>query len=255
MRNKLIVANWKMNFTVSEALKFIAGLPREAKMELEDAEVVICPPFTALYALDEAIEGIPFQLGAQNMHWEESGPFTGEISPLFLKEMNIKYVILGHSERRQHFQETDSTINKKLALALQQKLIPIVCIGETVSDHKEGQTFEVLEGQIKKILDGQLKADLGSLVWAYEPIWAIGTGKNASPEQSQEVAQWMRKLIAKILDAPTAESMRILYGGSVSEEKARGFLKQPDIDGLLVGGASLDPKKFADIIMSAAPAQ
>ena len=250
MRTKLIVANWKMNFTVSETLKFLAALRREMGSTLPECEVVFCPPFTALFAFEEAMEGTPFKLGAQNMHWEDSGAFTGEISPLFLKDLGVSYVILGHSERRHLFGETDIVINKKVSAALQQKLFPIVCVGETDAEHKEGKTFEVVEAQIKKALEGQIRDDLASVVWAYEPVWAIGTGKNATPEQAQEVSKWMRDLVGKILDVPTSNSMRILYGGSVSEEKARGFLKQPDIDGLLVGGASLDPEKFSGILQS-----
>lgn len=255
MRTKLIVANWKMNFSVPEALKFLAALRREIKGVPDNCEVVFCPPFTALYPLDGALEETPFKLGAQNMHWEEAGAFTGEISPLFLKDLNVKYVLLGHSERRQIFGETDLDVNKKLSTAIQQKLTPIVCVGETTKERNEGKTFEVLERQIKKTLDGQMKSELSEVVWAYEPVWAIGTGKNASPEQAQEVGQWMRKLIGKILDAPIAGEMRILYGGSVNEEKARGFLDQPDLDGLLVGGASCDPEKFSAIIRSAETTQ
>lgn len=250
MRTKLIVANWKMNFTIEEALKFFAALRRELH-GATTCDIVIAPPFTALYAFDEAFQETPYQLGAQNMHWEENGAFTGEISPIFLRELNVRYVILGHSERRKHFKESDLMINKKMASALTQGITPIVCVGETDEEHKEGKTFEVVGSQIKTALDGQLKSELDGLVWAYEPVWAIGTGKNATPEQAQEVAAWMRKLFAQALDAPVAESMRLLYGGSVSEENAGTFLNQRDIDGLLVGGASLDAKRFAAIIRSA----
>ena len=250
MRTKLIAANWKMNCTVPETLKFLAALRRELAGGFPECDMVFCPPFTALFAFEEVMEGTPFKLGAQNMHWEDAGAFTGEISPLFLKDLNVEYVLLGHSERRQLFGETDIMVNKKLAAALLQKLTPIVCVGETAEEHKSGKTFEVVEAQIKKALDGQMRAELSTLVFAYEPIWAIGTGKNATPEQAQEVIQWMRQLMTKVLDAPIAKGMRILYGGSVSEEKAHGFLKQPDIDGLLVGGASLDPKKFAAILQA-----
>ncbi len=247
MRTKLIVANWKMNYSVTEALKFLAAFHREIN-EIENCEVVFCPPFTALYAMEETLEGTPFKVGAQNMHWEDSGAFTGEISPFFLKEMGVQYVILGHSERRQLFGETDGEINKKLMAALHQNIIPIVCVGETDKEHKEGKTFDLVNLQMKKALEGQNKTDLPNIIWAYEPIWAIGTGKNATPEQAQEVIQSMRKELSKTTNAPTAETMRILYGGSVSDEKAKGFLKQPDIDGFLVGGASLNPQKFAGII-------
>lgn len=250
MRNKLIAANWKMNFTVPEALKYFACLNYEMKSP-PACEVVVCPPFTSLYAMEEVLKGSNYKLGAQNMHWEDQGAFTGEISPLFLRDVNVSYVILGHSERRQHFGETDAMINKKAAAAMKYQLRPIVCVGETAAQKKEEKTKEVIEGQAKKILDGQLKLDLDLIVWAYEPIWAIGTGNNALPEEAQAVASWMRKLFSKILDTPTAEKMRILYGGSVSEERAAAFLSQPDVDGLLVGGASLDPVRFADILRAA----
>lgn len=246
MRDKLIVANWKMNFTVTEALKFLAVFRREMRGQTP-CEIIFCPPFTALYAVGEALEETPFKLGAQNMHWEESGAFTGEISPLLLKDVNAQYVLLGHSERRRIFGETDIDVNKKLEQALRQKITPIVCVGETAAERKEGKAFDLLEQQIKKALGGQIRSELAAMIWAYEPVWAIGTGKNATPDQAQEVTGWMRELLARVLDAPTAKSMRILYGGSVSPERAPGFLKQTDIDGLLVGGASLDPEKFAGI--------
>ncbi|MDZ4225044.1 MAG: triose-phosphate isomerase, partial [bacterium] len=175
MRTKLIVANWKMNNTVPEGLKLLAALSREVR-ETKECEVVFCPPFTALFAMSEAIEETPFKMGAQNMHWGESGAYTGEISPLFLKDLNVQYVLLGHSERRQLFGETDIMVNKKLSQAIRQKLIPIVCVGETEKEHKEGTTFDVIDLQIKKALDGQQKTELAGIVWAYEPVWAIGTG-------------------------------------------------------------------------------
>lgn len=250
MRQKLIVANWKMNYTIQEALKFFAALQRVLK-GIPKSEIVICPPFTALYAFDEAFSGTNYKLGAQNMHWEESGAFTGEISPLFLKELNVSYVILGHSERRGYFLETDSMINKKIAGALQQQLIPIICVGETDEERSDGRSWETVERQMRRALDGQIKSNLVDLVWAYEPVWAIGTGKNATPQQAQEVLHKMRSLLTKSIDPPTAEGMRILYGGSVSESNAGGFLKQADVDGLLVGGASLDPEKFGAIVRAA----
>lgn len=247
MRTKLIVANWKMNFTIVEALKFFAGLRHEFK-GVADCEVVVCPPFTALYAFDEAFAETPYKLGAQNMHWEEAGPFTGEVSPNFLKELNVQYVILGHSERRTHFGETDQGVNKKVDAALQKDLIPIVCVGETKEEYEQGAGWTKVESQMKKTLDGQGRGAIEKMVWAYEPIWAIGTGKHATPEHAQKMAEEMRNLLTRSLDGPTAQTMRILYGGSVSGENAESFLHQRDIDGLLVGGASLDPKVFAGII-------
>lgn len=246
MRTKLIVANWKMNATIAEALKFVAAF-RRAMQAPPDCEVVICPPFTSLYALDEALAGTPYQLGAQNMHWEDGGAFTGEISPRFLSELNVRFVILGHSERRKNFGETDVHINKKVAAALAYEFVPIICVGETEEQRSGGKTLDVVESQVTQILDGQMKSGLETLVWAYEPVWAIGTGKNAAPEQAQEVMESIRKVAAQALDAPLADQMRILYGGSVSDRNAGSFLKQKDVDGLLVGGASLDPEQFAKI--------
>lgn len=249
MRTKLIVANWKMNSTIAEALKFIAAFRRHMQGP-PDCEVVIAPPFTALYALDEALSGTPYQLGAQNMYWEDMGAFTGEISPRFLSELSVRFVILGHSERRKRFGETDIHINKKVASALVYEFVPIICVGETEEERNEGKTLDVVESQVTKILDGQMKSGLESLVWAYEPVWAIGTGKNASPEQAQEVMGTIRTILAQALDTPVADQMRIVYGGSVSDKNAGSFLKQKDADGLLVGGASLDPEQFANIVKS-----
>lgn len=236
-----------MNFTIAEALKFFAALRRELPQP-PTCELVICPPFTSLYALDEAFQGTPYKLGAQNMHWEDSGAYTGEIAPNFLTELNASYVLLGHSERRKHFQETDILINKKVSSAFTHGMTPIVCVGETEGERNENRTMAVVSSQVRAALEGQLKSELNYLVWAYEPVWAIGTGKNATAKEAQEVSHEMRKLLAQALDTPTAESMRILYGGSVSEENARNFLTQPDIDGLLVGGASLDAKRLAQIV-------
>ena len=250
MRTKLIVANWKMNATIAEALKFVAVLRRHMQ-GVPNCEVVICPPFTSLYALDEALSGTPYQLGAQNMYWEESGAFTGEISPRFLSELNVHFVILGHSERRNYFGETDIAINKKVATALIYEFVPIICVGETEEERNEGKTLAVVESQMTKILDGQMKSGLETLVWAYEPVWAIGTDKNATPEQAQEVMGTMRTILARLLDTPMADKMRLLYGGSVLEKNAGTFLKQKDVDGLLVGGASLDAENFAKIIKEA----
>ena len=250
MRQTLIVANWKMNHAVKEGLSFLAGLQLEIK-SLPHGDVVICPPFTSLYALSEAIDGTPYKLGAQNIHWEENGPFTGEIAANFLCEIGIPYVLIGHSERRQHFNETDETVNKKLNLALIKKLQPIVCIGESEEERNLGKTFDVLQRQISGAIHEVGKEFLNRMAWAYEPIWAIGTGKQASVDQAQEVAGWIRNYVSKISDRSIANVQRILYGGSVSEETAGGFLRGADIDGLLVGGASLDPKRFAQIIVAA----
>lgn len=249
MRQHLIVANWKMNHSVQEGLSFLAGLQHEIKSK-PHGDIVVCPPFTSLYALSEAFEETHYQLGAQNMHWEETGAFTGEISPNFLVEIGIRFVLIGHSERRQHFGETDETVNKKLIAATLKRMFPIVCIGESEKERHQGKTFEVLQRQISQALTEVPRETFKSISWAYEPIWAIGTGNRATMEQAQEVAEWIRNFISKNCDASIANIQRILYGGSVSEETAAGFLSQADIDGLLVGGASLDPKRFAEIIIA-----
>lgn len=247
MRKKLIVANWKMNHSTKEGLSFLAGLQYEIKSPPR-GDIVICPPFTTLYPLSEAFDETPYLLGAQNMHWEESGAFTGEISPSFLCDLGIRYVLIGHSERRQYFNETDETVNKKVISATLKRLFPIICIGESEQERSVAKTFEVLNRQMSRALTEVGKETLKSITWAYEPIWAIGTGKRASVEQAQEVAFWIRTFISKNCDGSIANVQRILYGGSVSAETAGDFMVQPDIDGLLVGGASLDPKQFSEII-------
>lgn len=249
-RKKMIVANWKMNHGVEDGLKFTAGLRVEIKRS-PDAEVVICPAFTALFALGEALRDTPYKMGAQNMHWEESGAYTGEISPLFLREVEADYVLLGHSERRQYFGETNQTVNEKLKTALRYNLTPIVCIGETLEERQANKTNAILEAQIHEAVEGQITTDVARMIWAYEPRWAIGTGQNATPKQAEEAIGFIRDLLEQVFDKTTAQEMRILYGGSVSEENAAGFLKEKNIDGLLVGGASLDPVRFARIIQAA----
>lgn len=226
---------------------YLAGL-RTSLRTPPTCEVILLPPFTSLFALDEALKGTPYKLGAQHCHWEESGAFTGEISPSFLQDLNVEYVAVGHSERREYFGETDEMVNKKTQAIFRHHMKPIVCIGETLKERQQNETLNVIERQVKKTLEGQLREDLGEMIWAYEPRWAIGTGKNATPEQAQEVANYIRGLNAKILDGAIANQMRILYGGSVTEATAKSFLSLGDVDGLLVGGASLDPARFSAII-------
>lgn len=238
-----------MNFTVPEILKFFAVFRKEIKAPPE-VEIVFAPAFTALYPVVATLAETSYKVAAQNMHWEDSGAFTGEVSGSFLKDLGVGYVILGHSERREHFGETDLMINKKMGAAVRHDLSPILCVGERERQRNEGETFGILESQIKKALEDRKPRELESLVIAYEPVWAIGSGKSPLPDEIQEIHKWIRELVSRIIDAPTAETLRIIYGGSVSPEKVRGILVQGDVDGLLVGGASLEPESFAEIVRS-----
>lgn len=249
MHRKLIVGNWKMNGTIEESLKLLTELRH--KLEAGPADVVVAPPFTALYSASIVLQETPvLQLAGQNMHWETDGAYTGEIAAGFLKDVGCSYVILGHSERRHLFGETDEMINKKVLAALTQELIPIFCVGETLEQRQAGKTQGVLEGQIKKGLAGIPMADLKNIVIAYEPVWAIGTGQTAATAEIQEALHFIRNLLAKTYDAPTANSLRLLYGGSVTAENAREIFQVKEVDGVLVGGASLVSEKFLKIITS-----
>ena len=252
MRKKIIAANWKMNMTAAEAASFMEDLALELK-NFDGAEVVIVPPFTALPRLSEIIAEIPsVTLGAQNMWHESSGAFTGEISAGMLREFFTRYVVLGHSERRTIFGETDELVNKKVKAAHAASLRPILCIGETLEERDAGRVHEVLARQLKGSLAGLDTDQMLDTVIAYEPVWAIGTGRTATPEQAQEAHAFIRKTLAEIFDPATAAKVRIQYGGSVKPDNAKQLLHQPDIDGALVGGASLDPRGFAKIVQAAA---
>lgn len=239
----LIIANWKMNKNIGEAISYVKELKNLVKNQ--DKEIVICPAFTALSAVSAELVTSKIKLGAQDLYFEEKGAFTGEISPSMLKEMDCKYVILGHSERRKYFNETDEIVNKKIKIALKNKLIPILCIGETLEQRKAKKTEEVIEKQFENSLKG-IKSN--NLVIAYEPVWAIGTGHNATPEHAEEVHALIRQLINKKLGSEAENKIRIIYGGSVNPKNAKELLSQDNIDGALVGTASLDAKKFFDII-------
>jgi triosephosphate isomerase len=231
-----------MNNNKRETLDFLASfLPKTEKLTVE---VVICPPFTDLFAAADKLKGTAVKLGAQNMHWEEKGAFTGEISPGMLKEISCDYVIIGHSERRQYFAETDDTVNKKVKSALQHGLLPIVCVGESLAQREEGTTMAWVLSQVEKALKDITSKQLEQIVFAYEPIWAIGTGKTASAADAQEVIGAIRKKIAKDYNQNVAEKVRILYGGSVKPENIKELMGEADIDGALVGGASLKPDSF-----------
>jgi len=255
MRKKIIAANWKMNMTCGEAASFIEILLRELGQNESGAEVVIIPPFTAISKVSELLShSQDVKLGAQNMYFAKSGAFTGEVSAAMLRELFVRYVVLGHSERRTIFGETDEMVNKKTHAAHEAALKPIVCIGETLAERDGGQVETVLDRQIRGSLAGLSVKELTETVLAYEPVWAIGTGRTATPGQAQEAHAFIRKTLATVWDAPTAEKVRIQYGGSVKPENTASLMCQPDIDGALVGGASLDPRAFAQIVKQSAAA-
>ncbi len=247
MRRKFIAGNWKMNKTADEG----AGLVRELVQELADsdsADVAVCPPFTALAAVAAEVRGTHVDLGAQNMHWEASGAYTGEVSAGMLLALGCKYVILGHSERRQLFGETSETVNRKLQAALAAELSPIVCVGEKLEEREAGRTEEVVFGQVRDSLADLDSKGMIKVTLAYEPVWAIGTGKTATPEQAQEVHAGIRKLLGETFGKACAEAVRIQYGGSVKPANAKTILAQADVDGALVGGASLKAADFAAVV-------
>lgn len=246
-RTPLIAGNWKMYKTISEAVKTAQELA-QLTQDVKDREIMIAPPFTALDRVFQTIQDTNIQLGAQNLFWELEGAYTGEISPKMLKDTGCRYVIIGHSERRQFFGETDETVNKKIRSAIINGLVPIFCVGETEKEREDTQTFSVLDKQMKIGLYNFSFDDLQNLVIAYEPVWAIGTGKTASPEQAQEVHAFLRKWIADRWGAQEANKIRILYGGSVKPNNINELMAMNDIDGALVGGASLNAKTFSEII-------
>jgi len=252
MRKKIIAANWKMNQTVADAASYLDSFLLDVADE-KRIDIVIIPPFTALGFVSERLSKVQHvKSGAQNMHWEKSGAFTGEISAAMIRELFARYVVLGHSERRTLFGETDAIVNKKTKAAIASTLTPIVCVGETLAERDGGQVEEVLDRQLKGSLDGLPPKELEDVVLAYEPVWAIGTGRTATPAQAQEAHAYIRKVLAEISDATTAEKVRIQYGGSVKPGNTAELMKQPDIDGALVGGASLVPRDFAEIVKIAA---
>lgn len=251
MKKKIVAANWKMNMTQAESASFVETLLRELG-DSNEVEVVIVPPFTAIAKVSEALGGSEnIKVGAQNMYWEKSGAFTGEISAAMLRDLFVRYVVLGHSERRQLLGETDEIVNRKVRAAHEASLRPIVCVGETLDQREAGRVEDVLSTQLRGSLAELGAKELQETVVAYEPVWAIGTGKTASAEQAQEAHAFIRRMLAEISDESTAKKIRIQYGGSVKPDNARTLMSQPDIDGALVGGASLDPRSFAQIIKGA----
>ncbi|MBV9672073.1 MAG: triose-phosphate isomerase [Verrucomicrobia bacterium] len=248
MRKKILAANWKMNLTQDEADAYVHSLVRETG-ETNDVEVVLIPAFTVIPALAARLNDTAWiRLGAQNMHWEKSGAYTGEISGTMLRALYVRYVILGHSERRNLFGETNEIVNRKVKAALEQGLRPILCIGESLQERDLGHMNQVLEEQIRVGLKGVSLKEFHDLVIAYEPIWAIGTGKSANPQQAQEAHVLIRSVLAQVSDSGIAERVRIQYGGSVKPENAQELMSQKDIDGALVGAAGLDPVTFSQII-------
>jgi triosephosphate isomerase (TIM) len=246
MRRPLIAANWKMHMKLGEAAELASGVARGSR-GFDDIDIVLAPPFTAITTVASAIAGTVLLLGAQNMHWEEKGAFTGEISPVMLKDAGCAYVIIAHSERRQLFGETDRTANRKVISALSHGLIPILCVGESDAERDRGVTYVVVDRQVKEGLKDIAPSQLETLVIAYEPIWAIGTGRTATPEQAEEVHQSIRGQLAKLFGTGAAEKVRILYGGSVKPDNVEDLMAEADIDGALVGGASLDAASFTRI--------
>ena len=247
-RRPLIAGNWKMYKTVAEAqesARELIGLTAA----VDTVDIMIAPPFTALAPVAGLVKNSRVSLGAQDLFWEKEGAYTGEIAPQMLVEAGCRYVIIGHSERRQHFGETDDTVNRKIAAALQAGLVPILCIGESEAQREADETFSVLDKQIKRGLKDLFANDLKDLVIAYEPIWAIGTGKTATSQQAQEVHRFLRQLLSDIYDGAYARSVRILYGGSVKPNNIEELMSMEDIDGALVGGASLKAETFARIVI------
>lgn len=237
---------WKMAMNIAEAKNFVTAI--KDQITGTDVEAVLCAPFTILKDLKEATAGTAIKVGAQNMHFEESGAFTGEISPLMLKEISVDYVIIGHSERRQYFGETDETVNKKILTALNHHILPILCCGETLAQREAEETKDVVKIQVEKGLAGINKADLADVVIAYEPIWAIGTGKTATSEEANEVVAFIRAVVSDKFGEQAGEKIRIQYGGSVNSANVTEIMNQSDIDGALVGGASLDPTSYIQLV-------
>lgn len=247
MRVPLIAGNWKMFKTSEEALAFAGDLAKRVA-DVNGTEILLCPAFVHLCPLAQALRGSPVKLGSQNVFWEDSGAFTGEVSAPMLKSVGARYALVGHSERRQYFHETDETVNRRLFAALKSGLVPIVCVGETLEEREAGKTAAVVETQLRQGLKGLDAAGAASIVVAYEPVWAIGTGRTATPELAQEVHRFIRTTLDNLFGSDASSQVRILYGGSVKGDNVDPLMAQPDIDGALVGGASLDAASFERII-------
>lgn len=247
MRKPIIAGNWKMHNTINESVKLMSALAPLVK-SVKDIDVVVCPPFTALAVLTSTFRGKNMQVGAQNVHWEAKGAFTGEISAAMLSEIGVKYVIIGHSERRQYFGETDEDVNKRAKAALAAGITPIICVGESLETREKGTHLRYVAKQVRLAIEGLRPEQVAKCVIAYEPIWAIGTGKTATEAEAEEVCAHIRKTVARLVSKRAADRIRIQYGGSVKPETIKGFMMQPDIDGALVGGAALKAADFAKIV-------
>ncbi len=250
MRKTIIAGNWKMYKTLNEGQELAVALRRDL-YSIENVDIVVCPPYTLLAYLADALETSNILIGAQDCFWEDEGAFTGEVSPKMLKDVGCKFVIIGHSERRQFFGETNESVNKKVKAVLAHGLTPIMCVGETLSEREKGLTFKVLDGHLQNGLKDITQEDMEKIVIAYEPVWAIGTGKTATCQQAQEAHKYIRDLLKSEYNKDTALAVRIQYGGSVRPENTVDLMSQPDVDGALVGGASLKIESFSDIVKKA----
>ncbi|WP_371362855.1 Triosephosphate isomerase [Sporomusa rhizae] len=248
MRKPIIAGNWKMHKTAGEGVTLVEQLNALTKA-VQDVEIVVCPPFTALASVATAVAGTNIGLGAQNMHWEDKGAFTGEVAPGMLKDIGCTHVVIGHSERRQYFAETDETVNKKVKAAIKAGLTAIVCVGETLAEREANDTEKVVGVQVKGGLEGLTAGQVADLVIAYEPVWAIGTGRTASSEDANSVCAFIRRTVAGMFGQEAADKVRIQYGGSVKPDNIAELMAKPDIDGALVGGASLEAASFSKLVM------
>jgi triosephosphate isomerase (TIM) len=250
MRRPIVAGNWKMNLTAAEGTELASAL-KPIVADVDGVDIVVCPTYTTISAVSDAVSGSNVSVGAQNMYWEDNGAFTGEIAPEMLLTSGCTYVIIGHSERRLYFGETNETVNNKVKKALEVGLTPIMCVGETLEERESDKTEDVIRDHVEGGLAGLSAAEIGKIVLAYEPVWAIGTGMTASPNQAQEVHAFIRGLLTDLSDASTAQSVRIQYGGSMKPENAGELIGKPDIDGGLIGGAALKADSFAGIIKAA----
>jgi len=247
MRKIIIAGNWKMNKNIAESIDLANSIKR-GLYDVEEVEIVLCPPFTSLSEVSEVVLDTNIKVGGQDVYWEKEGAFTGEISCGMLKSTGCTYVIIGHSERRQFFAETNETVNKKVKAALKEALAPIVCVGEKLEERKKNRTFDVVRDHVENSLKGLSRDDMLNVVIAYEPVWAIGTGVNATKGEAEEVHKYIRQLIKNMYDGDLAEETRIQYGGSVKPDNIKELISQPDVDGALVGGASLKADSFCEIV-------
>jgi triosephosphate isomerase (TIM) len=247
-RKKFVAGNWKMNTTIDEAVALAKGIVAKIGTQT-DVDVAVCPPYVSLKAVSDVVKGSTVKLGAQDVHWEQKGAYTGKVSCAMLKSVGVEYVIIGHSEQRQYFHETDETVNKKVKAALAASLLPIVCVGETLDERKSGRLFSVVETQTKGAFKDIAKADALKCTIAYEPVWAIGTGETATPAQANEMHVFIRKILSSIYDSETGSKLRIQYGGSMKPDNAKSLQSQSDVDGGLIGGAALKVDDFVGIVI------